>query len=131
MQRRLLIACAVLSLGAAIALPRAVTGQDGWVTLFDGKTMGDWDVIGDANWRAEGGAIVADRGKDPGLPGDEELVQRLPDPRRFWATRTPTAASSSARTDPKKIGAANSYKVNINDARPGPGDRTGGIIDFS
>ena len=28
--------------------PRA-TGQSDWVTLLDGKNMGDWDRVGDAN----------------------------------------------------------------------------------
>jgi len=36
----------------------------GWVTLIDGdKGLENWDRVGDANWRAEDGAIVADKGK--------------------------------------------------------------------
>jgi len=38
----------------------------GWVTLLDGsnsKSLDNWNRIGDANWRAEDGAIVADKGK--------------------------------------------------------------------
>ena len=32
-----------------------------WVTLIDGdKGLENWNRIGEANWRAEGGAIVAD-----------------------------------------------------------------------
>ena len=40
-------------------------GQDaGWVTLIDGTTgLDNWNRVGDANWRAEDGAIVADKGK--------------------------------------------------------------------
>ena len=37
-----------------------------WITLLDGsnpKTLDNWNRIGDANWRAEDGAIVADKGK--------------------------------------------------------------------
>ena len=41
-------------------------GDPGWITLLDGsnpKTLDNWNRIGDANWRAEDGAIVADKGK--------------------------------------------------------------------
>ena len=41
-------------------------GDAGWITLLDGsnpKTLDNWNRIGDANWRAEDGAIVADKGK--------------------------------------------------------------------
>ena len=40
--------------------------DSGWVTLLDGsnpKTLDNWNRTGDANWRAEDGAIVADKGK--------------------------------------------------------------------
>ena len=36
----------------------------GWVTLIDGdRGLENFNRIGDANWRAEGGAVVADKGK--------------------------------------------------------------------
>ena len=36
----------------------------GWVTLIDGdKGLENFHRVGDANWRAEDGAIVADKGK--------------------------------------------------------------------
>ena len=55
-----------LSLLAAAALAGcASSAQDaGWVTLIDGdKGLDNWARLGDANWRAEGGLIVADAGK--------------------------------------------------------------------
>src|SRR5262245_28092660 len=34
----------------------------GWMSLFDGKTIGsEWDRVGETNWRVEDGAIVADK----------------------------------------------------------------------
>ena len=39
----------------------------GWVTLIDGeKGLENFNRIGDANWRAEGGAFVADKGAKGG-----------------------------------------------------------------
>jgi hypothetical protein len=36
----------------------------GWTTLIDGeKGLDNFDRLGDANWRGERGAIVADKGK--------------------------------------------------------------------
>ena len=58
-------------------------GEARWITLLDGsnpKTLENWNRIGDANWQAKDGAIVADKGKGGHLV--EELLQRLPDPGR-------------------------------------------------
>src|SRR5437879_13763465 len=41
-------------------------GDAGWITLLDGsnpKTLDNWNRIGDANWRAEDGVTVPDKGK--------------------------------------------------------------------
>jgi hypothetical protein len=40
--------------------------QEGWIALFDGKTLFGWEAATDANWRVEEGAIVVDQGT-PGL----------------------------------------------------------------
>ena len=39
----------------AIQLPPPAPGQtgSGWVTLLDGNHMGDWDRVGESNWRLE------------------------------------------------------------------------------
>jgi hypothetical protein len=51
----------VLALVAMYLVPQASaqTGP-GWVTLLDGKNMGDWNRGGETNWRLEDGAVVAD-----------------------------------------------------------------------
>ena len=50
---------AVLLVSGCAHMPSA-----GWTTLIDGeKGMENLNRIGDANWRAEDGAIVADKGK--------------------------------------------------------------------
>ena len=66
MIRAATITVALLAAGfAAIQLVPQAVGQTGpgWVTLTDGKTMGDWNSTGEANWRIEDGALVADKGK--------------------------------------------------------------------
>ena len=39
--------------------PALSQSGEGWIQLFDGKTLGDWDRVGESNWRVEEGAIVA------------------------------------------------------------------------
>ena len=43
-------------------LPADETAK-GWVRVFDGHTLFGWQIIGQANFRVEDGAIVVDRGK--------------------------------------------------------------------
>src|SRR3990172_5577740 len=63
-------------------------GETGWITLINGSNgLENWNRIGDANWRAEGGAIVADKGKGGHLVSknsykDFEIYAE------FWADHT-------------------------------------------
>ncbi len=106
-------------------------GGPGWITLIDGdKGLDNWNRIGDANWRAEGGAIVADKGKGGHLVSknsykDFEIYAE------FWADTSTNSGIFIRASDPKKIGADNSYEVNIYDLRPGPEYATGGIVNFA
>ena len=103
----------------------------GWVTLIDGdRGLENWNRIGDANWRGEGGAIVADKGKGGHLVSknsytDFEIYAE------FWADTTTNRGIFMRAADPKKIGADNSYEVNIYDLRPGQEYATGGIPNFA
>jgi len=57
--KRLSFVCTLLVVIAGCALFES--DDDGWSTLIDGtKGMENWSRVGDANWRAEDGAIVAD-----------------------------------------------------------------------
>jgi hypothetical protein len=44
----------------------AIAEGDGWVTLLDANTKGDWTEVGKANWAMKDGALGADKldGKD-------------------------------------------------------------------
>ena len=88
MIRALSTTVALLAAGfAAIQLVPQAVGQTGpgWVTLTDGKTMGDWNSTGEANWRIEDGALVADKGKGGHLV--TKNLQELPDQRRVLGGR--------------------------------------------
>jgi len=53
----------------ATEAPQLLTEEElteGWVALFDGKTLFGWQATTNANWRVENGSIVVDQGA-PGL----------------------------------------------------------------
>ena len=130
MKRRTLVgfgALAVMGLAACSGLP----GTSGWVTLIDGdKGLDNWTRIGDANWRAEAGAIVADRGKGGFLvskSSHKDFALRA----EFWAATDTNSGIFLRLSDAANVTADNSYEVNIWDIRPDPKYGTGGIVNFA
>lgn len=106
-------------------------GGGSWQTLIDGaKGLDNFNAVGDANWRAEGGAIVADKGKGGFLVskqtyGDFEIRAE------FWADDTTNSGIFIRGADPKTINPQTAYEVNIYDRRPDPAYATGGIVDVA
>lgn len=106
--------------------------ESGWITLVDGttKSLENWDRLGDANWRIEDGALVADKGKGGHLVS-KNSYKDFQIRAEFWADHTTNSGIFIRVADPKKVGAANSYEVNIYDQRPEPKYGTGAIVDFA
>jgi len=77
LRRFLRFALAFVACGFALnqALPQVKAQQAGWITLFDGKELEQWDQIGQSNWHLADGAVIADKmdGKDAGY-----LVSKKP-----------------------------------------------------
>jgi hypothetical protein len=104
---------------------------DGWITLIDGeKGLDNWNRIGDANWRAEGGAIVADVGKG-GFLVSKNTYKDFEIRAEFWAESSTNSGIFIRCADPAKITAANCYEVNIWDTRPELKYATGAIVDYA
>lgn len=103
----------------------------GWTALIDGeKGLENFNRVGDANWRAEGGAIVADKGKG-GYLVSKNSYKDFQLRAEFWAETTTQSGIHIRSTDPKSITAKNSYEVNIYDLRPEPEYGTGAIVNFA
>src|SRR5436190_10024756 len=130
------IAIGVLIVGLTVfGCSQQMSGQGdaGWVTLLDGsnpKTLDNWNRIGDANWRAEDGAIVADKGKG-GYLVSKNSYKDFQIRAEFWADHTTNSGIFIRCTDPKAITATNAYEVNIYDRRPDPSYGTGGIVNVA
>ncbi len=102
-----------------------------WVTLVDGSSgLDNFNRIGDANWRAEGGAIVADKGKG-GYLVSKNAYKDFEIYAEFWADHTTNSGIHFRASDPNKIGSANAYEVNIYDQSPGQEYATGAIVNFA
>ena len=103
----------------------------GWVALiYDGKGLENWNQIGDANWRSEGGAIVADKGKGGFLVSKNSYKDFLLYA-EFFAESDTNSGIFLRAADHQKIGADTSYEVNIWDIRPDPTYATGGIVNIA
>ncbi len=106
----------------------------GWVTLIDGeKGLENWNRLGGANWRAEGGAIVADSSTTKGscFLVTKNSYKDFEIRAEFYAESKTNSGIFIRCSDPNKITADNAYEVNIWDTRPDPSYGTGSIIGFA
>ena len=118
--------------GAAIISAGAQTG-DGWTTLLDATKMGEWDRVGESNWRVEDGAVVADKRTGE---ASAHLVSKTPYKNfemvvEFWSSDDANSGIFLRCQNPKQITDRSCYEVNIFDQRPDPTYGTGGIVHFS
>ena len=126
------ISTALLLVGLA-ALPylqqARAQSEAGWIVLFDGKSLDNWNQIGDANWRIEDGVAVADKGDgflvSKNAYGDFQLRAE------FWVDDAANSGIFIRCTDPAKVGGATAYEVNIWDQRPDPTYGTGAIVNVA
>jgi hypothetical protein len=126
----------ILDIVGVLALALALAGcahglRDGWDMLIDGERgLENFDRIGDANWRAEGGAIVADKGKGGHLVSKKsyrDFVLRA----EFYAETTTQSGIFFRISNPREVGSASAYEANIYDLRPGQEYATGAIVDVA
>src|ERR1700712_1987778 len=132
MNRRSIVGAALLLAGVAV-LPFAhqASGQTdaGWVTLFDGKNLDNFNKVGDANWRIEDGIAVADKGN--GFLVTKNNYSDYQIRAEFWVESEANSGIYIRCTDPEKITTATAYEVNIWDTRPDQSYGTGAIVNLA
>jgi hypothetical protein len=125
--KRLSAICAALLLAACSSMPSWMPGS-GWTTLIDGeKGLENFERVGDVNWRAEGGAIVGDKGKGGFLLSKSsyrDFALRI----EFWADDSANSGIYMRCADPKNLNDKSCYEANIFDQRPDQTYATGGIV---
>jgi hypothetical protein len=132
MDMKPVIAVAWLSIAAATLLytPDARgQAEPGWKPLFDGKSLDNWKPVGDANWRIEDGAAVADKGTGYLVTPDSysDFQLRV----EFWAEDDTNSGIFFRCADPAKITDESCYEANIFDRRPDQTYATGAIVKIA
>jgi hypothetical protein len=130
MTRTLALTIALMFAGVGgLGISDELSAQVDWTTLFDGKTLKGWNVVGDANWEVVEGLLQASKGTGflvtPVAYGDFQITLD------FWVSDDANSGVFIRCSDPKTISATNAYEVNIYDRRPDPAYRTGGIVDVA
>ena len=132
--KRTVLLLAILGLWLPLSGSSTLSAQSsggGWTTLFDGKTLKGWNVVGDANWEVVDGVLQANKASGnaylvtPMSYGDFQLTLD------FWVTADANSGVFIRCEDPKDITASNAYEVNIFDTRPDQTYRTGAIVDVA
>jgi len=116
---------------AAAPAPRAQSQPSGEITLLDDKMMGDWDKLGDSNWRFEGGAVIADdKPSKPSYLVSRKSFKDFVLHVEFWSSDDANSGIFIRCSDPKKVGDHTCYEINIFDQRKDPTYGTGAITHF-
>lgn len=105
----------------------------GWITLLDGTNMGDWNRVGETNWRLEDGAVVADKRTSKGTAHlvTKNSYKDFQIYAEFWASDDANSGIFIRCSDPNTISARTCYEVNIFDQRKDPTYGTGAIVNFA
>ena len=101
--------------------------------LLDGANMGDWNKVGETNWRVEDGVVVADKrtSQDAAHLVSKASYKDFQVYAEFWASDDANSGIFLRCQDPTKITDRSCYEVNIFDQRKDPTYGTGGIVNFS
>lgn len=106
-------------------------GGDGWVTLIDGQRgLYNFNRTGNANWRPEDGAIVADArtGNDLAYLVTRNAYRDLMVRAEVWVSDDANSGIFIRCANPAAIGDETCYEANLFDRRPDPAYGTGAIV---
>jgi hypothetical protein len=119
---------------SAYSLASAQSG-DGWVQLFDGKTVPAMDSVGPgANWRVENGELVVDKlSADKGTNHllTKEKYKDFQIYMEFWSDEKANSGLHLRCQDLKSPSSRTCYEVNIFDGRKDPTYGTASIVNFA
>jgi len=120
---------------ATVHTTDTASGQDGWITLFDGKNLDQWQGDGTATFKIEDGSVIATDKKDPKAVAaylvSKQSFKDFEIRAEFWVSDDANSGIFIRNTDPKNISSKTGYEVNIFDQRPDPSMGTGGIVPFA
>jgi hypothetical protein len=124
---------AVLALAAALGGCASLSGDAGWLRLVDGtQGLDNFNRVGEANWAATDGAIVATQGgKTPAYLVSKANYGNFRLRAEFWASDDANSGIFMRCQDPAKITDENCYEANIFDQRPDQTYATGAVVQVA
>ena len=136
MKRRAVLTIALLfSAIAAFQYAGSASAQDGWITLFDGKNLDQWQGDGTATFKIEDGSVIAVDKKDPKAVASylvsKQSFKDFELRAEFWVSEDANSGIYFRCSDPAKISGKTAYEANIFDTRPDPSYGTGAIPDVA
>jgi hypothetical protein len=136
MGRRFAIVAVILAAGlglAGCAHEPAGGAPGGWVTLLDGSSMKGWYPVGNANWRVEDGAVVADKltGKATGFLVTDKSYRDFELHAEFWVSHDANSGIYMRCGNPQVFTDKICYEANIFDERKDPSYGTGAVTNFA
>lgn len=137
MNRNLTRALAILAVVFSVAGCAQMTKEQGWTALIDGAAgMDNWTSSGStANWRAEDGAIVADKvtaGTGASVLITKKNYRDLEVYAEFWAADDTNSGIYVRAPDPKMVNTASgAYEIQIWDKNPVAMYATGSLVNVA
>lgn len=137
MKRLSVLALALLAIVFTTGALRDAAAQsgEGWITLFDGKNLDQWNGDGTATFKIEDGSVIAVDKKDPKAIASylvsKQSFKDFEIRAEFWVSDDANSGIFIRNTDPKNISSKTGYEVNVFDQRPDPSMGTGGIVPFA
>lgn len=121
MKRLSVIALALFALSAQ--------SGTGWVTLFNGKDLSNFNQVGTANWQIVDGAVQANMGA--GYLVSKENYTDFEIKVEFFSGNGGNSGVYMRCLDGTKITDKTCYEANVYDKRPDQSGRTGGIPNYA
>ena len=135
MKRLIRIVAASLVIALAAFGCASNSMNQGWVTLIDGETgLDNFNRLGDANWRGEGGAVMADKSTTKGASVlvSKQLFRDFELHVEFWAGHNTNSGVYIRAPNPNVVNTASgAYEVQIWDKNPNPAYSTGSLVNVA
>lgn len=129
---RLAIAAGALALVQGCGgVPQPTPTEEGWLVLLDGSNLDYWTVVGDANWRLEENAAVADQSTANSYLVSTASYTNFELELEFWVSSDANSGVFLRCQNPEAIDESSCYEVNIFDTRTDQTYRTGGIVNLA
>lgn len=128
------LSLSIIAVIAAGCASQPSANNDGSTTLINGTAgLENWNRVGDANWRAADGAIVADKKGEKAISYlvSKNSYKDFTIYAEFWVSEDANSGIFLRCADPKNLDSKTCYEVNIYDKRPDPSFGTGAIVDVA